>query len=462
MFLSRKGTRSRPNVKIPKYYHAPYDHPLKLVESPESTIVREPHTHQADPLLQVDEIKAEPLDLEDDVIEIEDNAVEFSDHDVPLQEEEIIGNYDSPIVNINDSDSTTGNKDESDGFKKINLVQQPIIMDVHSITEKEPEILKIVDLAELKETSGGFEGRNNDMEVDKTNEDPLNFSNVEHGTDRITIASVESVADETNVGITIASVETVVENPENIEKIEEIVVQTSESLNYKVQVPEINVEESLRIEKSMARADSLAETEEVVLNVDGDHKEADTQIIKDTNEEMAENEENTLKDSGNEETDTQISEDVDKERKAGMEESMSKERSADTQISEVTNEKEKTERRGDKVHCESENVDQTESVTLENEEDDCTKLGFHIAKVACEQIAENEERKNDKKRLSNEESIENHEEESVTSEVSGPTESQDDRNSVEEVERPSDTVANVTLSEETRIMADSLEELLEM
>ena len=127
MFLSRKGTRSRSNVKIPKYYHTHYERVAKNLEFPESTIVREPHTDQADPLMEVEEIKAEPMDFQDDVIEIEGNVVSFSDQEIPsLQEEEIIGNYDNPIVNINDNSMDGSKVEDPISFKKSVYSRNPL------------------------------------------------------------------------------------------------------------------------------------------------------------------------------------------------------------------------------------------------------------------------------------------------------------------------------------------------
>ncbi|KAJ8956243.1 hypothetical protein NQ318_014975 [Aromia moschata] len=194
LFLSRKGTRSRPNVKIPKYYHPTYDRASKSGELPESTIVREPHT---DPLMQVEDIKAEPLDVVDDVIEIEDNVVAFSDHEMPLHDEEIMGDYDSPIVNLNEKDDQP--------FQKIGLMKPPIIMDVHTITEKGSNTLKIVDVAQLKSPPKVVVDPKPDDPLATATEsgqeraanDPLNLNAepVQKGTESITIASVETVVD---------------------------------------------------------------------------------------------------------------------------------------------------------------------------------------------------------------------------------------------------------------------------
>lgn len=77
VFLVRKGTRSRPNVKIPKVFDSHYEETLK--EATVATIVREPHTDQNDPLIgvDVDEIKAEPVDVDESAIEVEENMVNY-------------------------------------------------------------------------------------------------------------------------------------------------------------------------------------------------------------------------------------------------------------------------------------------------------------------------------------------------------------------------------------------------
>ncbi|XP_056633900.1 myb-like protein X [Diorhabda sublineata] len=127
--LSRKGTRSRPRSKVAKYFH-----PASDLSYDESTIVREPHTDQADSFVQIQDIKSEPL--YDDSIEIEDNLVGFSESSVSV-EEQLIGCYDSSFDNFG---------------RRITRRSKPIIMDVQSITHKpeEQHTLKIVNVAELK------------------------------------------------------------------------------------------------------------------------------------------------------------------------------------------------------------------------------------------------------------------------------------------------------------------------
>ncbi|KAG5878379.1 hypothetical protein JTB14_020615 [Gonioctena quinquepunctata] len=154
--LSRKGTRSRPNRKVPKFYHPSEE---------QSTIVREPHTDQADPLMHLQDIKAEPLDPEENTIEIEDNLVDYSEHDITIEDEEIMGSYDSPIVNFRTEEKRG---DTPTSFTKIGLLPQPIIMNVESITEKSGNKLKILDLTDTRDSVGG--------KASDPLEDPLNFN----------------------------------------------------------------------------------------------------------------------------------------------------------------------------------------------------------------------------------------------------------------------------------------------
>ncbi|XP_044261462.1 uncharacterized protein LOC123009313 isoform X2 [Tribolium madens] len=123
VFSFRKGTRSRPNVKIPKYYHPEYTNPPKPALN-----------SQTDPLLDVDEIKTEPID-------VEDNLIDYSDEDHYLENSLETTNCDSPII------ITSTKPNLPDKFKKIKLTK-PIITEVHSIEEPNPpsgglEVIKI-------------------------------------------------------------------------------------------------------------------------------------------------------------------------------------------------------------------------------------------------------------------------------------------------------------------------------
>ncbi|CAG9834067.1 unnamed protein product [Diabrotica balteata] len=122
---SRKGRRR----KVPKY-----SHPNPLANFDQSTIVREPHTDQAESFLQMQAIKSEPL--YDDSIEIEDNLVGFSETSVSV-EEKLIGSF---------------------GRRSTRRSKQHIIMDVNKIASKKEEpTLKIVNVAELQTATDPLE-----------------------------------------------------------------------------------------------------------------------------------------------------------------------------------------------------------------------------------------------------------------------------------------------------------------
>nr|CAH7741068.1 unnamed protein product [Callosobruchus chinensis] len=158
--LSRKGTRSRPNRKVAKFYHSPYERDAKglmpLTES-STIVVREPHTgqqpeqhrethqdqpmesqmDQADPLMQMEIIKDEPVDMEENAIDIVENVVSYG---MQMHEEEILGNYDinsmsksMKIVNVAD---IKGNKVVDP--LTFNLETSNIsITNIHSLMEKD-------------------------------------------------------------------------------------------------------------------------------------------------------------------------------------------------------------------------------------------------------------------------------------------------------------------------------------
>ncbi|XP_072392700.1 uncharacterized protein [Diabrotica undecimpunctata] len=122
---SRKGRRR----KVPKY-----SHPNPLANFDQSTIVREPHTDQAESFLQMQAIKSEPL--YEDSIEIEDNLVGFSETSVSV-EEKLIGSF---------------------GRRTTRRSKQHIIMDVNKIASKKEEpTLKIVNVAELQTATDPLE-----------------------------------------------------------------------------------------------------------------------------------------------------------------------------------------------------------------------------------------------------------------------------------------------------------------
>ncbi|XP_063930516.1 midasin-like isoform X3 [Zophobas morio] len=126
VFSFRKGTRSRPNVKIPKYYHSDYSNPTKPASNA-----------QTDPLLDVDEIKTEPID-------VEDNLIVYSDEDHYMENSLEPANCDSPIIITSTKPAVPPQPDK---FKKIKL-SKPIITEVHTIEESNTtagglEVIKI-------------------------------------------------------------------------------------------------------------------------------------------------------------------------------------------------------------------------------------------------------------------------------------------------------------------------------
>ncbi|XP_068900185.1 uncharacterized protein [Tenebrio molitor] len=125
VFSFRKGTRSRPNVKIPKYYHTDYTNPPKQMSNA-----------QTDPLLEVDEIKTEPID-------VEDNLIVYSDEDHYMENSLDPANCNSPIIITSAKPSLP----QQDKFRKIKL-SKPIITEVHTIKESNTtpgglEVIKI-------------------------------------------------------------------------------------------------------------------------------------------------------------------------------------------------------------------------------------------------------------------------------------------------------------------------------
>ncbi|CAG9862620.1 unnamed protein product [Phyllotreta striolata] len=163
----RRGTRSRPNRKIPKLFHPPDE---------QSTIVREPHT---DPLMNLQCIKSEPL--YDDSIDIEDNLVGFSESSMSI--DHLIGGYDqSPFTGLSPPASN----------RCLDNELQPIILDVQSIANK-PDDSSISGLRDSK--------------LSDPLEDPLilNNCNVEDADLGFRISEVVTEKDE-NLGFQITSV----------------------------------------------------------------------------------------------------------------------------------------------------------------------------------------------------------------------------------------------------------------
>ncbi|XP_018569988.1 longitudinals lacking protein, isoforms F/I/K/T-like isoform X2 [Anoplophora glabripennis] len=441
LFLSRKGTRSRPNVKIPKYYHTHYE------RVSESTIVREPHTQQPDPLFQLEEIKSEPLDMEDDVIEIEDNVISFSEvSEMPSHDEEIIGNYDSPLVNLNDK----AKEDGPSPFKKISLVAQPVIMNIHSIAEKTSSTVKIVDVAQLKGTVESLD-KNDPLEAisdDKAAEDPLDFvsDNSQKGTDGITITNVQSMADieETEEKSHDKTVEDEEKEPQ-IENVEE--EKALDEPNCEIDVESVaNETETLSTaEKSDDRTLNIVENDTAELAKSDDEKETEnipiSEILQD----------NVVTTDGE-----------------------SAKESSNATTTNEENEVTRTEPEEEQI------VNNSEADSEENS----VEPGFHIAKVAREQFSLTEEGTNDVKEVISEDCASELGFQ-ITNVVSGQIEDSDQNstpndvnsgelgtfsNHLEEFEaevpeqkevKSTTPVSGDSLSEETRFLAESLEKLLD-
>lgn len=130
MFSLRKGTRSRPNVKIPKYYHPDFTNPSKSGLN----------SGQTDPLLDIDEIKTEPID-------VEDNLIDYSDEDHYLENSLETANC-SPIIITNAKPIQSQEK-----FKKIKLAK-PVITEVHTIEEPPPGGLEVIKIT-MPQVEGG-------------------------------------------------------------------------------------------------------------------------------------------------------------------------------------------------------------------------------------------------------------------------------------------------------------------
>lgn len=125
VFQSRKGTRSRPNVKVPKFYHSSYSSSSKSPDNSPSI------DHKNESFMDPSDIKSEPYDPEDDAIDVEDNAVSFTDEEMGDDEDIYLPN---PIVTYREPEV------RAKSFKKISLVAQPIIM-------SEKSNLEIIDMS---------------------------------------------------------------------------------------------------------------------------------------------------------------------------------------------------------------------------------------------------------------------------------------------------------------------------
>ncbi|CAH1115312.1 unnamed protein product [Psylliodes chrysocephalus] len=204
--FTRKGTRSRPNRKVPKYFHPPDD---------QSTIVREPHTDQADLLMHLQCIKSEPI--YEDSIEIEDNLVGFSESSMSV-EEQLIGSYAQSSFGDYNRRTTRSKQKE----------MQPIIMDVQSIAnQKEETTLNIINVAQLTGTKL-IDPLEDPLTLNQTNSDS---PAIVQGTDNTLGFRISQVVTEkedsrsseacTDMGFQITNVVSAQEVPKKSEEIEE-------------------------------------------------------------------------------------------------------------------------------------------------------------------------------------------------------------------------------------------------
>lgn len=275
--LSRKGTRSRPNKKIPRFYHSGFDNSApKIQESLESTIVREPHTvleepqsttavlpsspnsvplelhlYQSDPLLQIEDIKAEPLDMEDSNIDIEDNVVSF------VEPEEGF----TPLATYQDK-TPIEKEPQVKSLKKIRVSRRRVHVDVPKATD----MVQIVDVDKIKDSAVILE------------EDPLKLNtNLDSS---IKIMNVESVnepkddpeVEENPLGIQITNV--ISETEENNVKDDKTVCQIEQVFGGSVDCTEkekgevTTMEKDNSVDQKIEEKDETVHTEPVVLPTD--------------------------------------------------------------------------------------------------------------------------------------------------------------------------------------------------
>ncbi|XP_019875972.2 uncharacterized protein LOC109603910 isoform X1 [Aethina tumida] len=156
VFHSRKGTRSRPNIKVPKFYHpGGYETSNKEPTETDGLIIeRQPHTNvPSDPLLEISEIKHEPIDIEEtDVIEIEDNNVTYDEDE---EGESIIGDYDSPILNI--AKRKSEEPTEIQQYSNLKDLELPLIMNEENAAKHDEEPEKPPEVDPLEEPEAGPE-----------------------------------------------------------------------------------------------------------------------------------------------------------------------------------------------------------------------------------------------------------------------------------------------------------------
>lgn len=126
MLHFRKGTRSRPNVKVPKYYHSDYEDIIKPLSRDTSEV--------EDMLFPIEKIKTEPIDVvENDIAYDSEIAVlPFLDREQnksPMMDEE----------EEEDQSKEDASFEEIDNFVKITLSTQHLIKDIDINVEGEEE-----------------------------------------------------------------------------------------------------------------------------------------------------------------------------------------------------------------------------------------------------------------------------------------------------------------------------------
>ncbi|RZC40347.1 myoneurin-like, partial [Asbolus verrucosus] len=180
VFSFRKGTRSRPNVKIPKYYHSDY-----------SNLPKPTQNSQTDPLLDVEEIKTEPIDVEDNLIDYSDEENQYMENSIDPT------NCDSPIIIT----SAKPPLPVQDKFKKIKL-SKPIITEVHTIEETKTtagglEVIKITVQQPEEADKGKEEAEGPDplQAATVTENDAVNGTTASTTITRITVGSEGAPAD---------------------------------------------------------------------------------------------------------------------------------------------------------------------------------------------------------------------------------------------------------------------------
>lgn len=122
----RKGTRTRPHVKVPKYYHNDYDDIIKPSPLP----------RQEDPIIPSEKIKAEPIDFVD------------NDLNYDAETDDVTGNG-----NVNEHEEVPEEDEDDDedkgDFLKITLMQKDTNSEKFAVLEIEDRV-DVDDSEEIK------------------------------------------------------------------------------------------------------------------------------------------------------------------------------------------------------------------------------------------------------------------------------------------------------------------------